>query len=799
MIRFVNVLCLFLGLSIIFLFFYKGKITITQEVLDLFPVTEERKIVDVYQKFSHSRFVMVAIKGFSQEASEKLDSFLTEISKLDNVAYVERERKPSNKLQNFINEYYYLIATPNSAESNQDSQDFYTPKLLTQAQITNKLQTGITSLINTQTNSTTSHPAQSSEDSNLPFNPLDPLNFFTLQQDSLKNLIIQDYVYMALVELKSLDSKAITATLEEFERINKQYPEIRFFSSHFMSVKNLSLILSEVNYLLSFSSLIFVVFYFLIIRIPLLTINTICTLIFSNTIAILIVSYVYPKVTIMALSFGMGISNIAIDYMMHHNFFSLYAQKKPVFNKPVFYGYITTLVGFGVCLFIPFPLLSQLALYAIISLSISYVFFAFVYPRIGFSEPRLFMRMSNLRFPSISSYVFLVISLIFFTIGITNLKLDFDLSKLDYQNKEMLQEQAFFDRALRQDNLDILLSSSSVDGLITLSKILQKTLDLHHSKFHKQDSMRDFIPLSILPTQRQITQNVAFLQSKEMQQNKAILQQIIPQMQKTLQKRNNTNDINVLLNLIATSYEVKEIPTLDKNFLTDLGFNIVADTKDDIATRANETQSSQDSTTYHYLVSIPKTYLPFIQEIRKNIQESEFTSTDSLTLQEKELLTTQHANIETRSLQSIINSITEKIYEPMLIILAVAFCLMTLTLLWTAKGAFLDSYIFILFPLSSALFVVSTHGTLNLMHLFALLILVVVSVDYGIYSVKEGNNPRTAHAIFFSSITTGLSFGILIVSQTKALNSFGEIVFVGMSCVLLLLVFHKPIHKQLSF
>ena len=46
-------------------------------------------------------------------------------------------------------------------------------------------------------------------------------------------------------------------------------------------------------------------------------------------------------------------------------------------------------------------------------------------------------------------------------------------------------------------------------------------------------------------------------------------------------------------------------------------------------------------------------------------------------------------------------------------------------------------------------------------------------------------------AIFFSAITTGVSFGILMISDTKALNSFGEVIFSGMGCILLLLFLAK--------
>ncbi|STQ85993.1 hypothetical protein LS73_002300 [Helicobacter muridarum] len=785
MIRFVNIFFLIFSLSLLFLFFKQDKITISQEVLDLFPTTHDREIVDIYQKFSNSRFVLVAIKGFTQESSNKLDSFLAEISKLENVSSTKRYIKITNKLQDFVTKYYYLVATPNI-----ESKTKLAP-VLTQAQVLDYLQVGLKTLeenhINTDSvkndniNNSTKNP-------NNIFNPIDPLGLFKLNNSISSELIIKDYGYLALVELKSLENNTINETLDNFNKIASGYQDIRFFSPYFMNVQNLSLILKEVTYLSSFASIIFIIFYFVIIRIYTLTINTVCTLIFSNTIATIIVAIAYPKVTIMAISFGMGISGIAIDYMMHHNFFSIYAKKQPVFNKPVFYGYITTVIGFGTCLFVPFPLLSQLALHAIISLSISYVFFAFIYPRIGFSEPRLFKSIISLRKPIISSYLLLGISIIFLVICIPNIKIDFDISKLDYQNKKMLEERDFFDTKQREENPNILISSSSVDGLISLSKILQKEFESKYIKISDEDSLKPMIPLSIIPTKLQIDENLRFLDSKQMQQNKLILKAVLPKIKKQMAKPQNiaTNDINSVFDIMESSYENPNIPNIDVNVLTDLGFNVIA-------------ENIGDSSMYYYLVSIPKAYMPIAQEVMSYIKNPNIKQIDSITPKEKELITTQSMNIEMRSLQNIIKSITEEIYEPMLTVFGIAFCLMTLTLIWTAKRSFIDSYVFILFPLSSSLLIMSTHSELNLMHLFALLILVVVSVDYGIYSIKEVNNIRTTHAIFFSSITTGISFGILVISKTKALNSFGEIIFIGMACIIIMLVFHKPLNNQTSF
>lgn len=613
---------------------------INYEVLDLFPDNDDRALIEAHRHFANSKYVPLALRGFDEASKKQFDTLLSQIEKLSNVASILRYH-PSRQQQlyDFLTHPSLYLLTPDSnSQADLDFTEIFAPILRT-------LQT---------------------------------------LQDSLSPLIAKDYGFYALIELDSLEDTELQNTLQSFKELESSFPSMRYFSADFMRVENLGLILQEVNFLLGFASLVFIVLYFVILRIPLLTFHTICTLILANIIAILLVLCVYPKVTIMALSFGMGISNIAIDYMMHHHFFGLYTQRKPRFNRAVFYGYITTMLGFSACLFIPFPLLAQLALYAMISLSIAYVSFAFIYPHLGLKPPRLFTFMNHLRNPRIPSFIFLLLAFIALFYATWHIKLDFDLSKLDYHNTQMLEQRAFFER-VQNDSPQVLLQAKKAQGLMLFVKGLlsdEPNLTFNKKQGYTQDE--HFYLLANM-TQEQIERTTSLLQKL----------------------KENPNDI--------TLWNAKE---------------------------------------------------------QKQILESGLV-------------------IETRPLQKIMDSLADSIYKPMLLVLSLALGLMLLSLALSLRKDFFHAAGFVLFPLSVALCVIASHSEFNMMHLFALLILVVVSVDYGIYAVKEGENPRTNHAIIFSALTTGASFGILILSQTKALNSFGEVIFSGMCCMLILLVFGK--------
>ena len=862
--RFINVIALVFAAALFLLCFYNDKIKITQEVLDLFPQTEDKQIIDIYQKFANSNHILVAIKGFSQESRDTLDEFLSKIKNMPNIDSVITRTSASESLEDFLAQDYLYTASPKpldkvltkeeiesrvlnglqslqsqmleeevldsgliDMEKMRDSKDIESKQSVdsnkdskkenvknTQKDIESKINENkdISPFLKAQ-NDKNIESKNNAQSYNTIFHPSDPLQLLILQTPKPYIFVAKDYGYMAIVTMKDVKSESVKETLEGFARIATEYPNIRYFSQNFMSVENLGLILNEVNFLLSFATLAFITLYFVIIRIPLLTLNTICTLITANIIAILVVSSVYPKVTIMALSFGMGISNIAIDYMMHHNFFNLYVGGKKVFNRPVFYGYITTIIGFSACLFIPFPLLSQLSLYAIISLTLCYISFAFMYPKIGFSKPRLFPKLAQIRFQKVSSYTFLGLSLCAFVFAFMFLRLDFDLSKLDYQNKRMQNERTFFTNA-QNNTTQILLSSSSLDSLIALARDLQDFLRTNNTK--------TFIPLSLLPTQSQMDLNAKFIESKLVAENKAALLQSLPHLRtkilQILHEDSIDEDMSLedkmafiddLFAMFKESYMLGDKPQLSLENLSAMGFNIVVEDidstmqskdihKDSSLIESIESKDSTQSSTkrFYYLAIVNNSDLDYIKTFSKQLENAESLESIKDSNTNMQQLKNTESSIEMRGLQHIMDNITDTIYKPMLIVLAIALCLMICMLFITAREAFLDSVVFVLFPLACTLCVIAAHSTLNIMHLFALLILVVVSVDYGIYSVKEGQNLRTAHAIFFSVLTTGVSFGILIISKTKALNSFGEVIFVGMLCILALLILHRPLYQS---
>ncbi|MBF4405888.1 hypothetical protein EAY15_22240, partial [Vibrio anguillarum] len=68
---------------------------------------------------------------------------------------------------------------------------------------------------------------------------------------------------------------------------------------------------------------------------------------------------------------------------------------------------------------------------------------------------------------------------------------------------------------------------------------------------------------------------------------------------------------------------------------------------------------------------------------------------------------------------------------------------------------------------------VATGSTLNLFNLLALVLVIGIGIDYTLFFAEQARSHSTLLAITLSALTTLLSFGLLALSQTHAIHSFG--------------------------
>jgi len=74
----------------------------------------------------------------------------------------------------------------------------------------------------------------------------------------------------------------------------------------------------------------------------------------------------------------------------------------------------------------------------------------------------------------------------------------------------------------------------------------------------------------------------------------------------------------------------------------------------------------------------------------------------------------------------------------------------------------------------------------QLFNVLALMLLLGVGIDYGIYLQEHEDDPQAWLAVVIGAGSTWLSFGLLGLSQTPALRAFGVTLMLGLPIVLLL-------------
>lgn len=418
---------------------------LSTNLLSLLPQNEETKLLKIYENFKSSHEVIVLIKGSDAKAYKNIKELETRILSNDSIA-LKQNFFTNEHLKSYIQKYQFYL------------QDFNEAKL-EKTQILSTLQQSYENLI--------TNPLYSSVDK------IDPLDLFTREDMNLSvnlkngHLFLDDYGYMSVFTVRTgANQKKVYDVFAQ-----EMSDEVKSFGPLFYFVENAAKIKSEVNLLAMGGVGILILLYLVILKNSRLLVNTILTLLSSSILALLVVTLLWDEVSIFVLVFGMAISTVSIDYMFHHYFCGFY-EKKLGFNRSVFYGYLSTFLAFFIVSFVNFPFITQVSTYALISLSSSYLIFAFIYPKMSFRKQKINIVLPSLKLLKAQHYKVLVFSLLgILTLVSFTLTMDFDIKNLDYKNKKLKNSEAFFAEKLGSNEKNpFIIKAKSIDALIEKSR-----------------------------------------------------------------------------------------------------------------------------------------------------------------------------------------------------------------------------------------------------------------------------------------------------------------------------------------
>lgn len=321
-----------------------------------------------------------------------------------------------------------------------------------------------------------------------------------------------------------------------------------------------------------------------------------------------------------------------------------------------------------------------------------------------------------------------IISIVVICIGIVFSSFDTNLKNLDYQNIKLLNEEKFF-------------SSSKEANDYALILLQERSIDdlIALSKSIKQQYPSTIVSLAKLVDKNSFnnrTEELSKINFEELRKNIELIGDKI-----------GYND-NLFSNAYSKEYLSREMEILGIDKLRDMGFDVV-----------------YHNDKYYTTALMPK------NEIYKLQGLSNIFVIDSLDMFKKSFLELKNQLITIGIL--ILVTIFGILYA-------------------TCKDKFIVSASFVLFPIATIVGGIFLVADITILHLFALFMVIALSIDYGIYIARDmmyGN--ETKDAILFSLLSTFAGFGVLIFSQVEALHIIGLVTCVGITAILILLTNKK--------
>lgn len=451
----------------------------------------------------------------------------------------------------------------------------------------------------------------------------------------------------------------------------------------------------------------------------------------------------FGQIHIMTLVMSTSIIGIAIDYSLHYlterllhgDQESPYASLKKLIST-LFIALCTSFIAYLVLLIAPFPGLKQLSMFAIFGLIGAFMTVICWYPILVNKLPvrqhvgqRILTRWLDIWQNKKTQWLLVSSALIFIGIGLSNLKIDDNIGKLQALPAELQQQE--------QQIIDITGQTSDQKWFIVFGDSAEQTLQ----------RLENFIPKL-----EQAKSNGWFTQYQSIN---------LPSIGK--QKRNialidqYTPEIIAKLNQIGFAIKTPSLQETNTFITPNLW-------------EQSEISHGKKLLWLSLKTSESATLIP-ISGINNLTEISQMSQIDEgiYWLDRRSEFTTMFTHYRVYLTKLIIGSV-----------IAICICFMVYNRKHGIKTG-LKSTLPTLLSIGIAL---SVHGmidqTLNLFSMLALILVIGIGIDYSLFlSNRKSQTQSALLAVTMAAITTLLSFGLLIISHTTAIMGFGLVLTSG--------------------
>jgi predicted exporter len=463
--------------AVLLLLLLQSHTQLSTSLVSILPDGEAKEIIQHFNQTKNSKILLLAVKGEDESALLKIQNYEKALLKLPLLE--EKNFRDNLQLQEQIQKDIFSVYPMNQQKL----------KTLNVSDAFDALYEEMTSAFS---------PVIIDKN-----DPLSLLKYGTAESMEIKDgyMLLDGYGYMRTFVVKSQNLEEHAALYKQIKHIVQTEDGVKVFSPFFYYVENSHAIRSDVNKIIYLAMGILLLLYLYLLRDLRLLLNTLATLGTSAVLSTILLTQLYGEVSIFVLVFGISISTIAIDYMFHHYLHHYYA-KKALLNKEVLFGYLTTMSAFFILSFTDFLLIRQISLFAMFSLTLSYIHFSFLYPSIQFREQQV-KEKETFNIALFKPKTLFLFSLIILFASASWLRFDFDLAHLDYDNKTLKQSENFFLTHMhRGDSVTFAIKAENINRLIDQAKELQ----------HNFSSVK--IPFSSLPSKKICLQNKTMLEGK---------------------------------------------------------------------------------------------------------------------------------------------------------------------------------------------------------------------------------------------------------------------------------------------
>lgn len=459
-------------------------------------------------------------------------------------------------------------------------------------------------------------------------------------------------------------------------------------------------------------------------------------------VALSITSMIFGKVHLFSLVFGASLIGVSIDYAFHYLTDRLASGNKwqsieglKHILAAITLGLITSLIGYLGLLVAPFPGLQQLALFSAIGLISAYVTVVVWYPILA-KRPSPTKDLPGLAFWSSLLAAWQKPA---FKLGLPVTVLAISLlalTKVDY-NDDIKQLQAM-PETLKQQEEQI----TQLSGLQSSQKMLLLTAKnndaLMQSLEQLQPQLQQWTDKGVIKGYQGLDQYLS--STHQQQQDFEIISNYYQQYGPVLAKQLKLTEVPVLT---AQFTPVTLDDYLKQASSEPVRFLYLGEIGDDVATVILLKQPSDLETIRRFVHSEP----------------------NLLYLDKAEQLSSLFGDYRIKVMQLL------------------AAAVIAITLVLSIRYNFTQA-IKIILPsviacIAGLAVTTITGSVLNLFNLLALVLVIGIGIDYTLFFAENSRNKSTLLAITLSATTTLLSFGLLALSQTHAIHSFGITVLSG--------------------